>query len=1527
MSKDKNIESIYPLSPMQSGMLFHTLYEPDSGVYFEQIIFRLQGNINRTAFQDAWQKVVDRHAVLRTLFVWEKSKKPLQVVQKQVELPWLNLDWKGQTPDEQEKQLETFLHDDCRKSFKLNKAPLMRCTLILLTDDTYYFVWSHHHILIDGWCSPIIFKEVIAFYNNLCLEHSLTLDTVRPYKNYITWLQKQDRDAAEKFWKERMNGFVTPTPLPFDKSPVVEKLEKDYKSEKITLSKVLTLALNDLARRNRITLNSLLQIAWAIMLGRYSNEKEIVFGAIVSGRPVEIEGVESMLGLFINTLPVRLSLPSNVSILTLAKELYAQQVIQNQYSYTPLTDIQALIGLESHLPLFESIMAFENYPVDKSQSKNESGIKVLDSRIVERTNYPLNVLISPDSELFIKLLYDANRFEESTVCRMLSHLRTILEEIAGNPKQRVSDLSILTKAESEQILMEWNETSTTFPDNICVHTSFERIVEKYPEKAAFIFNDEKLTYRELNSKANVLAKELQRLGVGPDVFVGVLMERSPEMVIGIIAVVKSGGAYVPLDPSYPKERIVYMLEDSKSAVLLTRKEFIDDFTDMNVHLIELDRDIDTSHELDTSVPDLEPGNPVSAVTSDNLVYTIYTSGSTGQPKGVMISHKSLQNLVTWHQKTFHVESSDRTTLTAGPAFDASVLELWPYLCSGSSIYILDPELSGSAPDLQDWFLSNKISMTFLSTPLAEELLSRDWPRDTALKTMLTGGDRLRHYPPSSHPFDLVNNYGPTENTVVVSSGLISDENNNRLPHIGRPIDNVHIYILDNNLQPVPVGITAELHVGGAGLALGYLNRPGLTAEKFVPNPFACKPGDRLYKTGDLARYLPDGNIEFIGRNDFQVKIRGFRIELGEIESTLLRHKTVEDAVAIVEEDKPGIRRLVVYVVCTLTKSELREYLKTKLPDHMIPSSFIFMDKIPTTANGKIDRKALSESDLSKRSSEKEYVEPSTHIEKTLCGIWADILHVEQVGIHDNFFELGGDSIISIQILSQASKSGLKFTLKQLFQYPTIAELSSFVSTGSHVAYNDKPLTGIVPLTPIQQWFFEMNMTKSHHFNQSMFFEVTHDLTSEFLEQIVQQLLITHDVLRLRFTQEGNVWRQEYTVAEKNLLFATEDLSKLLSYEQEMTLESLAAKYQSSLNLSEGPLARFILFDLGSETNRLLIIIHHLVVDGVSWRILLDDLHTAYQQLKEGQPVKLPPKTSSFKLWGEKLMVYANSNQVKNELNYWLDDPMFTLISLPIDYPYDKERNTSASCDNVLVSLNREYTTELLHDVPKVYNTQINDILLTALLLAFGQWTGKKTLSIELEGHGREELFEDVDMSRTVGWFTALYPTVLGVQNNYDLGNAIKSIKEQLRQIPNKGLGFGLLKYLNRDDEIRSKLYSLPQPEISFNYLGQFDTVFSKAPIIKPAKESAGSDSTLLGKRNHLLNMNGLITDGVLKMNWTYSGNVHKKETIEQLAHNYMSILQSLIDHCRSPETGGYTVSDFPGAKLKQDELESFLDEL
>ena len=939
--------------------------------------------------------------------------------------------------------------------------------------------------------------------------------------------------------------------------------------------------------------------------------------------------------------------------------------------------------------------------------------------------------------------------------------------------------------------------------------------------------------------------------------------------------------------------------DSGASVIVTTRSVATSLPSSAATLVCLDADAALLEARPTTAPD-------TGVSAEHLAYVVYTSGSTGQPKGVQVTHSSLSNLVSWHLRHYALSPQHRLTQVAGTAFDASVWELWPALASGASLHIPSDEVRASPPLLLHWLQSESITHCFLPTPLAEAVLTQEGLSALPLQVLLTGGDRLRQRPRPGTRFQLVNHYGPTESTVVATCAPVAEEGSeSALPAIGRPIANTQVYVLDAGMQPVPPGVPGELYVGGEGLARGYLGRPALTAERFIPHPFSAQPGARLYRTGDRVRWRGDGQLEFLGRTDEQVKVRGFRIEPGEIEAALLRHPDVREAVVVAREDGPGTKRLVAYVVPTspgLNPESVRTWLKQTLPEHLVPSAFVALESLPLTPNGKVDRNALPAPDSQLTGAADSFVAPRTPVEQKLASIWASVLRREHVGVRDNFFALGGDSILSLQIIARAHQSGLALTPRQLFQHQTVEELARVVQLASSESHSQQRVSGEVPLTPIQRWFFDWELPAPHHFNQAFLLEVRQPLSPEVLQHALRLLCEHHDALRMRFSrQPDGRWLQHNAAEAPPLSLHQVDVSHLPPSEQPQAIASACARLQSSMSLEEGSLLRAALFHRGPGlSSRLLLALHHLVVDAFSWRFLLEDLHSCCLALSRGETPSLPPKSTSFQSWAHKLHAHALSDSLSHEASFWTGQPWHSVQPLPRDA--SRGDNTLSSARHLSVSLDAQETRLLLQEVPSSWRAHINDVLLSALSRALCAWTGHSALAVHLEGHGREHLFDDVDLSRTAGWFTTLFPVVLPVAPHSSPGDALSRVRQALGAVPNKGIGFGLLRYL-RQDSLSSSLRSLPSAELSFNYLGQLDGLAGSGSLFALAREPSGPMHDDQGPRRHVLEVNGHVLEGRLVLRWTYSDNLHERATIERLAHACLEGLRALI---QEPEHGGGT---------------------
>ncbi|HEX6292636.1 MAG TPA: amino acid adenylation domain-containing protein, partial [Herpetosiphonaceae bacterium] len=1289
----RNVEDFYPLSPLQQGMLFHSLYAPESGEYFEQLTCTLRGSLNIAEFERAWQQVVDRHPSLRAAFVWEGPKEPVQVVQRQVRLPLSYEDWRGLPAAEQRSRLAAFLDADRRRGFDLARAPLMRLTLIQRGDDEYSFVWSHHHLLLDGWCLALILREVFAFYDAGLAGQTIHLARSRPYRDYIVWLQQQDLAAAERFWRQQLKGVLAPTPLGVGLARSEQPgAQQSYGEQQLALSETTTAALRALSHQRQLTINTLIQGAWAVLLSRYSGTHDVVFGAIVSGRPATLSGVESIVGQFINSLPVRVALPPDARLVPWLQTIQAQQVELRQYEYSPLVQIHGWSEVPRGQPLFESLLIVENYPLDQALLERSRSPYVADVSAQERQNYPLAVFAMPGRELGFRILYNADRFDAATITRMLGHLQTILEDMVARPDRRLAEISLLSAAERSQIVGAWNPPVISAAPGEIIQQRFEAQVARTPDALALScptiapgmfessnrqhddpFAHARLSYAELNARANQLARHLRALGVESETLVGFYLDRSVDLIVAILAILKAGGAYIPFNPNYPAERLQFMLADTRVPVLITTQDLSARLLTETVgaarhqpQIVDLDRDqFEIGQHAASNLP------PTSA--AHDLAYVIYTSGSTGRPKGVMVSHGSVLSLMDATQPVFGFSDQDVWSIVHSFGFDFSVWEMWAPLLHGSHALIV-PEWIAQTPEVFYALLCRERVTIVNQTPSALRHLPIEAPsgpeREHALRLIMSGGEALpRDLAAQILAWDVPiwNFYGPTEATVWAAIQPVTqlEETLGFVP-VGRPLANSQIYLLDASGQPVPIGVAGELHIGGSGLARGYLGRPALTAEKFVPHPFSrpegTRPGGRLYRTGDLARYLPDGTIEFLGRIDHQVKVRGFRIELGEIEAVLAQHPGVREAVVLLRDE-----RLVAYVVtnkeqrnkeqrtengpaddsCSLcsvlcSPQELRQFLGQRLPDYMVPGAFVVLDALPLTTNGKLDRAALPAPSSERPELPAGFTAPRTPVEELLAAIWADVLGVERVGIHDNFFELGGHSLLAIQLVARLGEAlQVRIPLRQLFDAPTVAGLAVIVAEqkgkqDDHAAAV-APLAAIVPtpdwlhlpfpLTEVQQAYwvgrsgvFELGNVAAHTYVEVE----SSSLDLERLTLAIRRLIDRHAMLRAIVLPDG---QQQILPEVPPYRIALIDLRDDAPESAERQLATI--REQASHQIL--PAERWPLFEiraslLTDRRVRLHIGADLLIVDAWSMRIIQRELSLLYQD----PDAPLPPLELSFR---------------------------------------------------------------------------------------------------------------------------------------------------------------------------------------------------------------------------------------------------------------------------------------------------------
>ncbi|MBT7590555.1 MAG: amino acid adenylation domain-containing protein [Candidatus Scalindua sp.] len=2080
----QNVKNIYPLSPMQEGMLFHSLADRESQAYFQQTSWRIQGNLDVATFEASWNELTRRHDVLRTNFIHTNTDRPLQAAFKERRIYFTFQDVRHLDDGKRQAFRQRFKEDDKNRPFDLSRDALMRVGVMRLGEKDYEVVWSHHHILMDGWSVGILLAESLDIYRAFRRGDRPNLPPVIPYSRYIQWLEARDSGESKRFWQDYLSGYGRAVVIP-ETSFLRKDAEDRHEETSFEIEADMVASLQGLAAHHNVTLNTVVQSVLAVLLSRYNNVPDVVFGAVVSGRTHEVAGIERMVGNFINTIPVRIKPRADMTVQDLLQEAQKDALACEPYHYYPLNRILSLSSLKQGL--LGVVMALANYPLDeqvkKSLDAETFGFSVEEVKTFERTHYDFDIHFIPetDGRMRVKMTYNTRLYDADQILRIGGHYRTIAQEFIENSQTRIGNIDVLTPQERQQILIDFNETDRLVPTHETLTELFEKQSEKTPDAVALVCGEQSITYRELNEMANRLARYLrEKFDVRPNDLVGVMLERSERFIIGILGVIKVGGAYLPLDPKHPEKRIASMLRDSGAKLLLTgehilrefafsdlyqlnrtavkpfftgvrsylqdldslpvvdrsladyekyhryigqsvakhnialqatrgcpyecaychkiwqkghvrrsyehifaevkksydcgirRFVFIDDIFNLdkknsssffelvlkrglkcqfyfsnglrgdimtrdeldlmveagvsqmafaletasprlqklimkNLNLDKLYKNIeyistvypkvilelftmhgfpteteddamltlefikdirwlhfpyvfilrifsDTDmarlamengisrqaiqesmelgyHELPTTLPfpksftkryqmaflneyfllkerllkvlpeqmqaltegelvqkynsylpaeirsfedilnvtgispneipglevgdkpfrhglfldedtvrtpninqrvrdafppsrkredalrvllldlsqffssektllydvvepplglmylltylnkefgdrvvgkiaktridfdsfdelrtlivdfkpdligircltfykdffhkcvtlirqwgfgqpiitggpyatsstetvlqdlnvDLvvlregestlaeiigamlrngktfpgeealraiqgiayipkaermsqqphvckilslenveqeiakQPGNNVKQVRStDDLAYVIYTSGSTGEPKGVMVGHRPVVNLMEWLRSEVYscFDGPIQEAMTAPLIFDVSVQQIFGCLTQGNTCHVIPDEIRLNSMRLVEYFRRKKIDMANFTPSFFGMLLEAyspniPWP----MRHVLIGAEALpgqlleRFYSnPTNRGITIRNMYGPTECCVNSTSCVFSVDSHTKWkrPPIGRPIANVRTYILDDNLKLAPVGVMGELCISGANLAGGYLNDSSKTDAVFVPHPF--RNGKRLYRTGDLARWLPAGEIEVLGRMDHQVKVRGYRVEIGEIEKQLTRHPFVQEAVVVYKEarDESQGRALHAYIVSReeISVEDLRAYLERMLPNYMIPSYFARMDKMPLNATGKVDLNFLAESDSGAAlNQEAAFVEPLTKTGRKLAEVWQTALGRGRVGIHDNYFYLGGDSIKAIQVVSRMLREGLKVEIRDLFRYPTIAELEPYVvEAQSRKASPDSG--GEAPLTPIQQKFFSEHPDDPHWFNHALLLHAPNGFREEAARKVFEVFWEHHDALRARYRKDGSRWIQKISEAEGESWFEMVDLRESQNPHEDLCHRATAI--QKSFDLATGPLIKASLFKT-RDGDRLLVVVHHLVIDGVSWRILLEDFSLGYRQVLRGKQIQFDEKTTSFKRWAEEIVRYSKSDMLLKEKDYWAG--LDTVSVRPLLFDHDTVDNRYRDARTIKFQLSKAETHVLLKQVNHAYTTTTEDILLMVLARTLYQWSGNSCTFITLEGHGRENIIGELDVSRTVGWFTCMYPVLLELPTDKDTGYQIKFIKETIRKIPNRGIGYGILKYVTPSKK-KKELSFHKQSQITFNYLGQIDdSMFSELFTI--SFDAVGEVVSPDAERHCDIDISGVVLDGKLELMVVYNRNRFQEGTMGDFLNKFQRELRTAMCHCQEKKTSEMTPADFTFSQLSLDDLEEII---
>ena len=1480
---------VFPVSFAQQRLWFLDQLEPESSFYNIPAAVRLTGPLNMAALKGSLNEIVRRHESLRTTFETINGE-PAQVVVPSLDLalPMIDL---GELPESRrEAELRRLVIEEGRRPFNLARSPLLRARLLRLRDSEYVLLLTMHHIISDDWSMGVFFQELTALYEAYSTGKPSPLPELPvQYADYTVWQREwlggERLEQQLLYWKKQLSGSLPVLELPSDRPRPARQTFRGA-SQSLVLPKRLTDELKTLSQRERVTLFMTLLAAFQTLLSRYTGQEDILVGSPIANR----KGIETeaLIGFFLNTLVLRTDLSGDPTfrellgqVREIALEAYAHQDLPFEKLVEELHPERSL----SHTPLFQVLFVLRNTPQPAMKLQGLT-LSPLESDI-GASKFDLNLFIVEEAEgLKASLEFNTDLFDASTIKRMLGHFQVRLEGIVANPEQRLSALPLLTEPERHQLLVEWNDTSTDYPRQQCIHGLFETQVELTPDAVAVIFEDEQLTYGELNRRANQVAHYLRERGVGPEVRVGIIMERSVEMLVGLLGILKVGAAYVPLDPMYPQERLAFMLEDAEVPVLLTQQHLLESLPVHGAEVVCLDTDW-------KAIARESEENLVGGATADNLAYVIYTSGSTGKPKGVQISHRALVNFLTSMRLQPGLASHDTLLAVTTLSFDIAGLELYLPLCVGARLVVASREVASDGVRLSER-LSDATVMQ--ATPATWRLLlEAGWQGSERLK-ILCGGEALSRELANQlleRSAVLWNLYGPTETTIWSAAHKV-EFNSGPVP-IGRPIANTQFYLLDRHLQPVPIGVPGELYIGGAGLAQGYLHRPELTAERFIVNPFSAEAGARLYKTGDLARYLPSGEIEYLGRLDHQVKIRGFRIELGEVEAVLAGHKSVAENVVVTREDVPGEKRLVAYVISKQDEapsvSELRSYLKERLPEYMVPSAFVQLEALPLTPNGKVDRRALPVPDQERPQLEKAFVAPRTATEEVVAGVWADVLRLEQVGVYDNFFDLGGHSLLATQVISRVRVAlQVELSLHSLFEEPTVAGLAKRVET-ARLADEGLQAPPIVPASRDQElplsfvqeqlWFLDQLKPGSSSYNIPQAIRMSGAIDVAALRQTLESIVARHETLRTTVASVDGQPVQLIAQAQ-SVALPVVDLRELPVNERETEAQRLVAKEVGSpFDLAQGPLFRASLLRLSDKEHVLLLNMHHIISDGWSMGVLFRELAALYEAHSAGKPPTLPElpiQYADYAVWQRE---WLRGEVFEKQLAYWTQQ----LSGAPavLDLLTDRPRPAVPSFQGArqFVGLPKKLSQELLA-LSRREGVTLFMTLLAAFQILLSRYTGQEDILVGTDLANRNR----VETEGLIGFF------INNVVMRTDLSGD-PTFSELLAQVREMALGA----YAHQDLPF-NKLIEALKPERSLSHSPVFQVLFVLQNAPMQALELAGLTLSPLELDSKTSKFDLAVfmeeTEQGLVGTWGYKTDLFQADTIARMAGHFETLLANIV---------------------------------
>jgi amino acid adenylation domain-containing protein/non-ribosomal peptide synthase protein (TIGR01720 family) len=1490
-----NVENIYPLTPMQQGMLFHALLEPDSPAYFEQLSWRVHGNLDADIFESSWNVLIKRHAILRTLFAHEGTDNPLQVVLRSRPIVLNRVDLRGSNV---EQGVFAYKAADRAQPFVLSRDPLLRVAVLRLSDDDFELVWSHHHIILDGWSVGLALAELLDIYRLMRAGEPVALPVVTPFARFVKWLQARDHEASADFWTERVRDCTERITVPHTRIGRVSSGGAERGAISFGLGAPVTAGLKALAAKRGVTLAVVLNSIWAVLLGRYADVCDVVFGSVVSGRTPDIPGVDRIIGNFINTIPVRARLDRAVTFDELLTSMQRDAAEADPHQHFALNRVQSAHRVEDGL--FGTLVSIANYPVDPRLS-GDTGLADLGFVVdavahIEQTHYDLDVQFVPAVELQVRITYATRLYDAAQIEAIEGHLRAVVAAVITRAGVRLDEIDLLTAAESAAMLCDTGQDASRTPYDTLT-AAFERQAAQTPERIAVIAADGQLTYAQLNRHANQTAHRLRTFApIEPEATIAVLLGRGTQMAVGLLAVLKAGAAYVPLDPSLPRDRVAFIIENAGCKAILASSATIDAAcAATHVPVMNMDETcIGAEQNLETGIRPTD------------LAYVIYTSGSTGRPKGVMIEHHSVINLVDALRAQVYdrYQGPLRVGLLASYSFDASVQQIFAALLLGHALVMVDEETKKDGAALNR-FVSEKKLDVIDGTPTLLRIMSRSAGFDVMCRSVrhaLIGGEALSWHLVGAviRPGGMLitNVYGPTECCVDATAQLVSSvpEHTGTTVPVGHPLPNIQVLVVGRTGHLAPYGARGEICIAGSSVGRGYMNDAALTVSKFVK--LSSLGALRVYRTADAGRVLGDGAIDCLGRLDDQVKVRGFRIEIGEVEHRLSAHPDVEQAAVFVArgDDTSDELRASLVLSRQVHVEDLRAYLGETLPEHMIPSRFFRVAALPRTDSGKLDRKQLAASEAGALEVGADYAAASSDVERMLVETWQAALGVPRIGIDDSYFSLGGDSIKAIQIVSRLAHHQLRLEIRDLFRHRTIRSLAPLVLPAHSVVMkrSGESAAGPAALTAAQARFFAEHGAEPGRFHHAVLFDASERLDPRIVAQAFASVRDQHEGLRLAF---GPVPQAIPGGAPNPEVRLVTDLAAALP-------EMLAA-----FDLAAGSLYRLAVVRM-IDKDQLLIVVHHLCTDGVSWRVLAEDLCAALSAASTGIVPALPASSDGALVVASRMADYGRSEAARSQLDYWQG---VEVRAVPLVEPAGAPRARYRDRATLSLELDPTATSAVLLEANRAYGTTAEDLLLTALARALHARFDADTTGLLLESHGRLPILADVDASRSIGWFTSLYPFVLSLQPGRDLGFQVKSMKEAVRAVPDQGMAYGLLRYLG-GAPLRL------QPQLSFNYLGQMDAGVSSAPLRMSTEAIDGgvsSDAWSLAE----LELSAVAIAGRLRLMLAFNAQRFELAAMQVLLETWQGELGVIVEHCLLQTHTELTPADLSYSELSVDELE------